>query len=155
MLLKLAKNRPSWTLTATPGPAIGPFHWKSRRLHWRELAALQTFPRDYSIEGTNRQAHLQLGNAVPSALAELLGLEIRKQFFGDTVQRNLTLLPERRPDLPPPETPVPTTNLPPEILALDGDYDDHRGTGKGPGDAPVRRAVHQWRRQSRFDGGTR
>jgi DNA (cytosine-5)-methyltransferase 1 len=26
-LLKLAKNRPSWTLQAQPGPAVGPFHW--------------------------------------------------------------------------------------------------------------------------------
>ena len=40
MLLKLAKNRPSWTLTATPGPAIGPFHWENRRLSAEELCAL-------------------------------------------------------------------------------------------------------------------
>ncbi len=31
-LLKLLKEQPSWTLTAQPGPATGPFHWKSRRL---------------------------------------------------------------------------------------------------------------------------
>src|SRR5207249_5448445 len=31
-LLKLAKDRPSWTLQAQPGPAVGPFHWTSRRL---------------------------------------------------------------------------------------------------------------------------
>ncbi len=35
-LLKLAKARPSWTIQAQPGPAIGPFHWKSRRLSARE-----------------------------------------------------------------------------------------------------------------------
>ena len=39
-LLKLAKNRPSWTIQAQPGPAIGPFHWKSRRLSVRELCRL-------------------------------------------------------------------------------------------------------------------
>ena len=27
-LLKLAKNRPSWTIQAAPGPATGPFHWE-------------------------------------------------------------------------------------------------------------------------------
>jgi DNA (cytosine-5)-methyltransferase 1 len=27
-LLKLAKNKPSWTIQAQPGPAVGPFHWK-------------------------------------------------------------------------------------------------------------------------------
>ncbi|MGC4120468.1 MAG: DNA cytosine methyltransferase [Myxococcales bacterium] len=79
MLLKLAKNRPSWTLTAQPGPAIGPFHWKSRRLSAQELARLQTFPADYEIQGDVREAHLQLGNAVPSALAEVLGRAIRAQ----------------------------------------------------------------------------
>src|SRR5690606_36479620 len=31
-LLKLAKNLPSWTIQAQPGPAIGPFHWNNRRL---------------------------------------------------------------------------------------------------------------------------
>ncbi|MEZ5979639.1 MAG: DNA cytosine methyltransferase [Planctomycetota bacterium] len=67
MLLKLEKSRPSWTLTAQPGPAIGPFHWRSRRLSAAELCALQTFPADYKIIGNNRSAHKQLGNAAPSA----------------------------------------------------------------------------------------
>ena len=31
-LLKLAKDRPSWTIQAQPGPAIGPFHWENRML---------------------------------------------------------------------------------------------------------------------------
>src|SRR2546421_631152 len=26
-LLKLAQDRPSWTISAQPGPATGPFHW--------------------------------------------------------------------------------------------------------------------------------
>jgi DNA (cytosine-5)-methyltransferase 1 len=57
MLLKLAKNRPSWTLTAQPGPAIGPFHWENRRLRREELAALQTFPQGYKIAGGIMDAH--------------------------------------------------------------------------------------------------
>jgi DNA (cytosine-5)-methyltransferase 1 len=39
-LLKLAKDQPSWTLTAQPGPATGPFHWKNRRLSARDSSAL-------------------------------------------------------------------------------------------------------------------
>ena len=31
-LLKLAKNRPSWTIQAQPGPAVGPFHLSYKRL---------------------------------------------------------------------------------------------------------------------------
>lgn len=46
-LLKLAKNRPAWTVAASPGPATGPFHWDNRRLSVAELAALQTFPANY------------------------------------------------------------------------------------------------------------
>ena len=41
-LLKLAKDRPSWTIQAQPGSSIGPFHWKNRRLSTREMMRLQT-----------------------------------------------------------------------------------------------------------------
>jgi DNA (cytosine-5)-methyltransferase 1 len=96
MLLKLAKDRPSWTIQAQPGSAIGPFHWRNRRLSARELARLQTFPDDFEVVGGITAVQRQLGNAVPSALAELLGLEIRRQFFGEMVRRDLTLIPEAR-----------------------------------------------------------
>ena len=43
-LLKLAKDQPSWTIQAQPGPATGPFHWNNRRLSIEELSRLQTFP---------------------------------------------------------------------------------------------------------------
>jgi DNA (cytosine-5)-methyltransferase 1 len=130
MLLKLAKSRPSWTLTAQPGPAIGPFHWRSRRLSVAELCALQTFPAGYEIVGTNRSAHRQLGNAVPSALVELVGLEIRRQLFGQRVRRQPRLLPARRGAIPPPERSakaIPTA-LRGELRA----YAPHGGTGLGP-----------------------
>ncbi len=130
MLLKLEKSRPSWTLTAQPGPAIGPFHWRSRRLSAAELGALQTFPADYRIIGNNRSAHKQLGNAVPSALVELLGLEIRRQFFGQRVRRRPTLLPERRDPIPKPEPPA---KLIPAALRREVKvYAPHGGTGLGP-----------------------
>jgi len=68
-LLKLAPDRPSWTLAASPGPWTGPFHWHNRRLRTVELAALQGFPRDYSIEGSRRERVRQMGNAVPVPVA--------------------------------------------------------------------------------------
>lgn len=95
-LLKLAKNQPSWTIQAQPGPATGPFHWKSRRLSPRELCRLQTFPENYEIYGELYKVQRQIGNAVPSALSELIGLQIRRQFYGEKVRSNLRLIPTKR-----------------------------------------------------------
>ena len=108
-MLKLAKNRPSWTIQAQPGSAIGPFHWNNRRLSAREMCRLQTFPDDFEIQGGITAVQRQLGNAVPSALAELLGKEIRRQILGhDVTSNSLALTPPKR-DCPPPEPvrPVP------------------------------------------------
>lgn len=69
-LLKLAPDRPSWTLAATPGPWTGPFHWNTRRLRTAEMAALQGFPRGYKIAGSRRDRVRQMGNAVPPPLAQ-------------------------------------------------------------------------------------
>lgn len=103
-LLKLAKNKPSWTIQAQPGTAIGPFHWKNRRLTMREMARIQTFPDDVFIMGGISTIQRQLGNAVPSLLAEVLGKEIRRQFFGHKISTNkLTLLPPKRLPKPKPE----------------------------------------------------
>lgn len=100
-LLKLAKNRPSWTIQAQPGTAIGPFHWKNRRLTMREMARIQTFPGDVHILGGVSIVQRQLGNAVPSLLAEVLGREIRKQFFGHKISStNLKLIPPNRGPAP-------------------------------------------------------
>ena len=128
-LLKLAKNQPSWTIQAEPGPATGPFHWRSRLLSIEELCRLQTFPEDYEIIGTRFSAHRQVGNAVPSAIAELLGLEIRRQLFGDKVRRSLRLIPPARTDCPPPVRP---SRVPKEYLHLRGRHREHPGTGLGP-----------------------
>jgi DNA (cytosine-5)-methyltransferase 1 len=68
-LLKLSKNRPSWTLAASPGPWTGPFHWDNRRLRTPEMAALQGFPRGYTIAGPRRERVRQMGNAIPVPLA--------------------------------------------------------------------------------------
>jgi DNA (cytosine-5)-methyltransferase 1 len=131
-LLKLAKARPSWTIAAQPGPAIGPFHWRNRRLSARELCRLQTFPDWYEVNGTQRAIQRQLGNAVPSALAEVLALEMRAQFFGDSAanKRPRKLVPPSRGTPPPPESPAP---LPAKYRQYVGEHEAHPGTGKGPG----------------------
>ncbi len=95
-LLKLSKDRPSWTIQAQPGSAIGPFHWNNRRLSMREMARLQTFPDDVEVLGGTSEVQKQIGNAVPSAIGELLGIEIRRQFFGEKISsRNLRLAPKK------------------------------------------------------------
>ena len=129
-LLKLAKDEPAWTIQADPGPATGPFHWRSRLLSIEELCRLQTFPPGYRIEGARRSAHRQVGNAVPSAIGELLGLEIRRQFLRDSVRRTLRLLPRRRPGCPPAEAP---SRIPRQYLNLRRRHRDHPGVGLGPG----------------------
>jgi len=131
-LLKLSKDLPSWTLTAQPGPATGPFHWKSRHLSARELACLQTFPKDYHILGNRASAQKQIGNAVPSALAEMLGYQLRSRFFGEMQLSNtpLTLLPARKRKRPAPESPQP---VPQKYLTLQGEHEAHPGTGLGYG----------------------
>ena len=129
-LLKLSKRLPSWTLTADPGSAIGPFHWRNRRLSVSEMRRLQTFPDDYQISGSYRAALRQLGNAVPSALAERLALEMRRQFFGERrlKARNATLVPPQRGDPPLPER---VARVPRKYHSLVGDHEAHPGTGRG------------------------
>ena len=131
-LLKLAKDQPSPTLTASPGSATGPFHWKNRRLSVEELLRLQTFPRSYQIAGGRTSAQRQVGNAVPPALAEKLAIEIRAQLLGDkhARKRRLSFLPAPRTDTPPVE---PTKDVPKEYWHLIGEHPSHPGPGKGPG----------------------
>lgn len=130
-LLKLAKPLPSWTIAAQPGPAVGPFHWKNRRLSVKEMMRLQTFPENYEIVGSFRSAQRQLGNAVPSALAGALALEIRHQLLGEPFKGvSASLLPKRRADTPPVE---PIAKVPRKYLKLVGDYEAHPGTGLGYG----------------------
>jgi DNA (cytosine-5)-methyltransferase 1 len=128
-LLKLAKNRPSWTIQAQPGPAVGPFHWSNRRLSVRELSRLQTFPEDVNIVGGRGSAQKQLGNAVPSLLAEVIGRAIRAQWLNQPLgDVPLKLLPPRRTPVPPPE---PIATVPERFRNLVGEHSAHPGTGLG------------------------
>jgi DNA (cytosine-5)-methyltransferase 1 len=129
-LLKLAKSQPSWTIQAQPGPAVGPFHWENRRLSARELCRLQTFPDDVEVYGNRQSVQRQIGNAVPSLLAEILAREIRVQLLGDApITTPLTLLPPDRSPAPPPEH---VREVPAEYHHLGGPHPAHPGTGKGP-----------------------
>lgn len=77
-LLKLHPLLPSWTIIASPGHWEGPFHWKNRKLNIRELAAIQTFPDDYSFYGSYNSVRKQIGNAVPPLLSKLIVKELCK-----------------------------------------------------------------------------
>lgn len=130
-LLKLAKDRPSWTIQAHPGPATGPFHWENRQLSIIELTRLQTFPADVVILGSRFAQHRQVGNAVPSLLAEVLGREIRAQLLDlPRIGKPLLLLPPDRSPAPPPH---PVTAVPLKFRRLAGEHAPHPGTGKGAG----------------------
>ena len=102
-LLKLAKNRPSWTLPAHPGPAIGPFHWDNRPLSIPEMLRLQTFPTDWTVEGSTRADRVrQVGNATPPLLGEALGRCLVEHLTGQSSDGPFLTAIERRPETPPP-----------------------------------------------------
>lgn len=129
-LLKLAKRLPSWTIQAQPGPSVGPFHWENRRLSHRELCRLQTFPDDVKVIGNRMSIQRQIGNAVPSLLAEVIAREIKTQLLGyKKMTSPLRLLPPDRSPIPPPENVRP---VPAAYRTLAGRHQAHPGTGKGP-----------------------
>lgn len=129
-LLKLAKREPSWTIQASPGPATGPFHWKSRKLSIRELARIQTFPDDYEFCGEYRDALRQIGNAVPPALAEYIGRAILKQYYSDPRPIELHLATKHRGVPPAAERlkPIPKRHS----VRNNRTLAPHPGVGKGP-----------------------
>lgn len=129
-LLKLAKDRPSWTLQAQPGPAAGPFHWENRRLSPRELCRIQTMPDDVRVQGSLTSVQRQVGNAVPSLLGEVLGRAIREQLLGQSPRGALKRLPRRAPSTPRPER---VTAVPEKYLHREGSDTAHPGTGRGRG----------------------
>ncbi len=129
-LLKLAKDKPAWTVQARPGSSTGPFHWNNRYLSTEELLRIQTFPLGYSVEGSRASAQRQIGNAVPSAIGEMLGKAIADQILGRPVSGRLKLLPPEREDCPKPEL---VGFLPARYRSFIGAHPDHPGVGLGPG----------------------
>ena len=57
-------------------------HWKfgtdgvTRRLSYKEAAAIQTFPKDMVFCGDLTSKYKQIGNAVPCTLANIIGKEL-------------------------------------------------------------------------------
>lgn len=130
-LLKLAKDRPSWTLPASPGPATGPFHWDNRPLSVRERLRLQSFPDDWQLAGRTFEQVRQAGNATPPLLAEVIGRALVTQLIdpGFEWPNSLRLLRRGSCDFPPPRPPAP---VPDRYRAHIGSKTPHPGTGKGP-----------------------
>lgn len=114
-LLKLAKDRPSWTIPAQPGSATGPFHWESRLLSVREMARLQTFPEDIEFIGSRNSIQKQIGNAVPSLMGEILAGAIGHQFFGMVKKDEHKLKVEKNRPIPDAER---TEDVPEKYLEL-------------------------------------
>ena len=123
-LLKLSKRLPSWTIQAQPGSAIGPFHWKNRRLTAVEMSRLQTFPDGIRFDCGRTDIQRMLGNAVPSLIAEVLAREIRTQLLRSPCESRLTLLPPVRGSVPDPE---PVGPLPDKYRRYIANHADHPG----------------------------
>ncbi len=51
-----------------------------------ELYRLQTCPKGFAVTGGHTEMKRHLGNAVPSLMAEILGKEVTKLFFGEEVE---------------------------------------------------------------------
>jgi DNA (cytosine-5)-methyltransferase 1 len=129
-LLKLARDQPSWTLPASPGPDTGPFHWDNRHLTVRERLRIQSFPDSWELSGSLRTQIRQVGNATPPALAEAVGKQIFDLLLEPTRPRVYALHGIRRRDIPSPVLPIPVSS---DYARYAGPKFAHPGTGAGPG----------------------
>ncbi len=93
----MAKQVPLW-----PGSPdmvkLGKDLWRfgsdseTRRLSWREAAAIQTFPADLEFYGDLTSKYKQIGNAVPVKLAEVVGKWLHgvlMEVDGDSARKNV------------------------------------------------------------------
>ena len=128
-LLKLAKDQPSWTLPAQPGPSTGPFHWENRPLTVDELLRLQTFPASWEVVGTHRSQVRQVGNATPPLLAEVIGRAIGEQIFGLKYGKQKRFWVRRKRMM---QTAEPTQRVPSQFMNMVGKHPPHPGSGLGP-----------------------
>jgi DNA (cytosine-5)-methyltransferase 1 len=141
-LLKLAKDEPSWTLPAQPGPSTGPFHWDNRPLTIPELLSLQSFKSDWVVEGGYREQVRQVGNATPPRLAEIMGRAVASRYFGVSFERQrLRYHVVRAEAVPEPARVQPVAA---KYLEFERAHPDHPGAGKGPKPRPsIGRAAEQ------------
>ena len=79
---RLDRKKPSTTMV--PGHNAFPIHpWLNRALTVREAARLQTFPDDLEFKGSRQNQCIQVGNAFPVLLAEIIGTTIKKAETND------------------------------------------------------------------------
>lgn len=131
-LLKLAMDKPAWTLPASPGPSTGPFHWDNRLLTSEERLLLQGFPGSWKLAGRPRADMRLTGNATPPPLAEATGRMILNALAGRALGDSITptLATCRRP-APTPTPPAPAA-LPARWRDYVGPKTAHPGAGAGP-----------------------
>lgn len=132
-LLKLARDQPSWTLPASPGPSTGPFHWDNRPLSISEMARLQTFPQNWQFKGSYRESVKLVGNATPALLAEVVGRAVLRTLDpGSATSNDEPKLRIARAGTHRPQ-PVLPRPVPTRYRGMVGAKLAHPGTGMGPG----------------------
>ena len=60
---------------------------ETRRLSWREAAAIQAFPKDLEFTGDLISKYKQIGNAVPVKLAEFVATQLRQILMMEEVKK--------------------------------------------------------------------
>jgi len=128
-LLKLAHDQPSWTLPASPGPSTGPFHWENRPLAIEEQLRIQGFPDGWRIAGNYREQTVQVGNATPALLAEVLGRSIRHTLAGVEPVAPSLLGARAKTSMKPLRL---LERVPERFVGLVGAKPAHAGEGRGP-----------------------
>ncbi|GAJ25586.1 modification methylase BbvI [Liquorilactobacillus sucicola DSM 21376 = JCM 15457] len=80
---RLARNKPSYTVTGSGGGGTHMYHWsENRALTNRERARLQTFPDNFHFMGGKESVRKQIGMAIPPRGMRHILLAVLKTFAG-------------------------------------------------------------------------